>query len=411
MLSTNHHRHRHHHRHWHWHRHPFPTSIIPVDPSSGSIVHSRHGELDSDAVLGVPLDGSRGFRRPFENWRKKFRQRRRKGNDPRVRRRESATAPWSASSTDRIRATRTWSSTFRGWSRNRKPPLDRNAPSRRRISAMQLTTGSRPGRKDWSRTRRRNGMPRGIRIEFDGVRGDVSRYDAGRRGPVQNDFFWGWKRIRIDSKRTWTRTCRSTRRGRNQRTSRSWKYTILLDGTVRCVPDKILGTNDELHFRRRIAFLFAASHRWGSNENAGTGIIVERHDHSLFVVVNANPYLIGTESAPGGPVVGAIISVTEDLKIASEAVAKGKILRENAEALQFLSDSQRDAFAPRRQRKPARPSSRLGGTLPGIETVKEPTDADVQIALSAMSIQDNGTTNLNYFIQAYRAVDFPFYAD
>jgi hypothetical protein len=31
--------------------------------------------------------------------------------------------------------------------------------------------------------------------------------------------------------------------------------------------------------------------------------------------------------------------------------------------------------------------------------------------LSAMAIQDDGTTKLDYFIQAYRAGDFPFYAD
>ena len=49
---------------------------------------------------------------------------------------------------------------------------------------------------------------------------------------------------------------------------------LILDALVRCVPDKILGTNDEHHhFWRRIAFLF------GSDENAGTSIIVERHDH------------------------------------------------------------------------------------------------------------------------------------
>lgn len=50
------------------------------------------------------------------------------------------------------------------------------------------------------------------------------------------------------------------------------------------------------------------------------------------------------------------------------------------------------------------------GTLPGFETA-EPTDVDVQTALSAMAIQDDGTTILEYFIQTYRAGDFPFYAD
>jgi hypothetical protein len=50
------------------------------------------------------------------------------------------------------------------------------------------------------------------------------------------------------------------------------------------------------------------------------------------------------------------------------------------------------------------------GSLPGFETA-EPTDADAQEALSAMAIQDDGTTKLDFFIQAYRAGDFPFYAD
>ena len=50
------------------------------------------------------------------------------------------------------------------------------------------------------------------------------------------------------------------------------------------------------------------------------------------------------------------------------------------------------------------------GSLPGFETA-EPTDADVQAALSAMAIQDDGSTTLDLFVQAYRAGDFPFYAD
>jgi hypothetical protein len=48
--------------------------------------------------------------------------------------------------------------------------------------------------------------------------------------------------------------------------------------------------------------------------------------------------------------------------------------------------------------------------LPGFETAK-PTEADVQDALSAMAIQDDGSTTLEFFVQAYRAGDFPFYAD
>lgn len=52
----------------------------------------------------------------------------------------------------------------------------------------------------------------------------------------------------------------------------------------------------------------------------------------------------------------------------------------------------------------------LSGSLPGFETA-EPSPADVQEALSAMAIQDDGTTKLDYFVQAYRAGDYPFYAD
>ena len=50
------------------------------------------------------------------------------------------------------------------------------------------------------------------------------------------------------------------------------------------------------------------------------------------------------------------------------------------------------------------------GSLPGFDAA-EPSDADVQTALSAMAIQDDGSSTLDYFIQAYRAGDFPFYAD
>jgi hypothetical protein len=50
------------------------------------------------------------------------------------------------------------------------------------------------------------------------------------------------------------------------------------------------------------------------------------------------------------------------------------------------------------------------GTLPGLESV-EPTDADVQEALSAMELDERGTARLNYWIQVYRAQDFPVYAD
>jgi len=41
----------------------------------------------------------------------------------------------------------------------------------------------------------------------------------------------------------------------------------------------------------------------------------------------------------------------------------------------------------------------------------EPTDEDVKEALAAMEIEDDGSTKLNYFVQVYRAGDYPVYAD
>lgn len=58
----------------------------------------------------------------------------------------------------------------------------------------------------------------------------------------------------------------------------------------------------------------------------------------------------------------------------------------------------------------ARALHSLTGKLPGLESVSA-TDADVKTALSAMTIQEDGSTKLDFFIQAYRAGDFPFYAD
>ena len=55
--------------------------------------------------------------------------------------------------------------------------------------------------------------------------------------------------------------------------------------------------------------------------------------------------------------------------------------------------------------------SLLLGSLPGLESV-EPSDADVKEALSAMKANDiDGSSRLNYFIQVYRASDYPVYAD
>lgn len=74
------------------------------------------------------------------------------------------------------------------------------------------------------------------------------------------------------------------------------------------------------------------------------------HDLSSFPAI---PYSFGvlknfyppnTQQIAGGPVVGALISVTPDLKVAAEAVAKAKTLRQKAEAMAFLTNAQKDAL-------------------------------------------------------------------
>eukprot|EP00549_Striatella_unipunctata_P004517 CAMPEP_0118682686 /NCGR_PEP_ID=MMETSP0800-20121206/5616_1 /TAXON_ID=210618 ORGANISM="Striatella unipunctata, Strain CCMP2910" /NCGR_SAMPLE_ID=MMETSP0800 /ASSEMBLY_ACC=CAM_ASM_000638 /LENGTH=515 /DNA_ID=CAMNT_0006579089 /DNA_START=52 /DNA_END=1599 /DNA_ORIENTATION=+ len=123
------------------------------------------------------------------------------------------------------------------------------------------------------------------------------------------------------------------------------------------------------------------------------------------------------ETKAGGPIVGAIISVTPDLKEAAEFVEKaGTTKRAKAEALSFLPNQQRNAFAAASSvaqlaRQQGMPVVTVGGSLPGLESVGEPTDVDVQEALAAMELDEMGESRLNYYIQVYRANDYPFYAD
>jgi len=117
----------------------------------------------------------------------------------------------------------------------------------------------------------------------------------------------------------------------------------------------------------------------------------------------------------GGPVLGAVVVVTPDLAAAAEAVAKGKTLRDKAEALQFLTDAQRRAYAGasavvKEAERAGAPVRVVGGSLPGLETA-EPEDADVKAALDAMGMDEYGESKLNFFMQAYRAGDWPVYAD
>lgn len=124
----------------------------------------------------------------------------------------------------------------------------------------------------------------------------------------------------------------------------------------------------------------------------------------------------GLTTLKGGPILGAVIGVTAELKTAAEAVANaGKSLRAKAEALQFLTDAERNAFTAARSmvalaQEAGKPVVVVGGQLPDLETVI-PTDEDIQEALSAMEIEEDGTSRLNYFLQLYRASDYPIYEE
>ena len=52
----------------------------------------------------------------------------------------------------------------------------------------------------------------------------------------------------------------------------------------------------------------------------------------------------------------------------------------------------------------------VGGQLPELKCVV-PSEEDVKDALSAMALEEDGIVRLNYFIQIYRASDYPNYAD
>lgn len=118
----------------------------------------------------------------------------------------------------------------------------------------------------------------------------------------------------------------------------------------------------------------------------------------------------------GGPVLGAVIVVTPDLQKACEAVASAKTLRAKAEALQFLTESEKNAHAAASSivaiaKKAGATIRTVGGSLPGLTEIQKPADVDVTTALQGMAIDDDGNSKLNYFIQVYRAGDWPVYQD
>lgn len=53
----------------------------------------------------------------------------------------------------------------------------------------------------------------------------------------------------------------------------------------------------------------------------------------------------------------------------------------------------------------------VGGALPGLDEIGPPSEADVRTAVEAMALGDDGESTLNYFVQVYRASDYPVYED
>ena len=107
-----------------------------------------------------------------------------------------------------------------------------------------------------------------------------------------------------------------------------------------------------------------------------------------------------------------MIVVTPELQKACQAVAAGKTLRAKAEALQFLTESEKNAHAAVSSivsivKKSGGTIRTVGGPLPGLTEIQKPADGDVDKALQGMAIDDDGNSKLNYFIQVYRAGDWP----
>lgn len=130
-----------------------------------------------------------------------------------------------------------------------------------------------------------------------------------------------------------------------------------------------------------------------------------------FSVSSPSPSI--TTQLKGGPISGLIIEVTPELSAAAEALAKVKTLRQKAEALQFLTEGQRNAHAAACSlvslaKASKAPIRTVSGSLPGLDSVA-PNEMDVQTALDGMAMNEEGDSILNYFIQVYRAGDFEAY--
>jgi hypothetical protein len=134
-----------------------------------------------------------------------------------------------------------------------------------------------------------------------------------------------------------------------------------------------------------------------------------------FSILNQS-FPLDSNMKAGGPIIGAAIVMNEFSQKALDIMSKaGPSLREKGEALHFMKHCEKASYHVVRTiitlaTQAKAPVFILNGTIPNYETIT-PTQADVDAALNAMDVKEDGSTTLNYFVQAYRANDFPFYAD
>lgn len=133
-----------------------------------------------------------------------------------------------------------------------------------------------------------------------------------------------------------------------------------------------------------------------------------------FSVLEAND-MPGIDTATGGPVKGAIIAVTPTLLAACEAVSKATTKRGKAEALQYLTVRQRNAYAAASSVASIAKAAGanvyvVGGALPEMTSV-DVTGEDVAAALDAMRMDEEGASQLNFLVQVFRAGDYQSYED
>jgi hypothetical protein len=134
-----------------------------------------------------------------------------------------------------------------------------------------------------------------------------------------------------------------------------------------------------------------------------------------FSVLPSQKSLAAPAPAAGGAVLGAVLVATPALQKAAAAVASaGKSKRAQAEALQYLSQNEKASYGAAcsvvAQAGGVNNVVVLGGSIAGLNApMDNPMEIDVKAALAAMDIDDYGDSKLNFYIQRYRANDFPFY--